>query len=95
MIETDLLTLRWPSRPFHVVANPPWSGAVDLLRQLTGPRSALITGRLVLPAGLVHQAEERRRGMGRRFAGRWVGDVPPYAFHPAPPGPAAVLDLRR
>jgi 23S rRNA (adenine-N6)-dimethyltransferase len=95
VVEQDLFLLRWPDRPFHVVANPPWAAAVTLLRLLTAPRSRLRSARLVLPAGLVQQAEHRRRGVGPGFWGRDRGVVPGSAFRPPPPGPAAVLELGR
>ncbi len=95
VVERDLYDLRWPTQPFHVVANPPWASVLQLLRLLTGPHSALQTARLVLPAGLTRQAEERRRGVGVDFAARWIGPVPAHAFVPPPPGHAAVLELGR
>ncbi|SDT40809.1 23S rRNA (adenine-N6)-dimethyltransferase [Friedmanniella luteola] len=96
VVEADLEEFRWPTRPFRVVANPPWTLGLPLLRTLTARRSALLTAHLVLPRGLVQQAAgSRRRGLGPEYAGSALDRVPPRAFSPPPPGPAGVLEVRR
>ncbi|WP_375424505.1 rRNA adenine N-6-methyltransferase family protein [uncultured Friedmanniella sp.] len=96
VVEADLADFRWPSRPFRVVANPPWSLGVLLLRSLTASDSALLSAHLVLPRGLVQQAAgARRRGLGPQYAADALRPFPREAFVPPPPGPAGVLEVRR
>lgn len=96
VVEADLEDFRWPAAAFRVVANPPWTLGVPLLRTLTSPHSALLSAHLVLPRGLVQQAAgSRRRGLGPGYAATALDRVPPRAFIPPPPGPGGVLEVRR
>lgn len=96
VVEADLEDFRWPDRPFRVVANPPWTLGVPLLRALTGRHSSLLSAHLVLPRGLVQQAAgSRRRGLGHGYAADALDRLPPQAFSPPPPGPGGVLAVRR
>lgn len=95
VVERDLTDLAWPHRPFRVVANPPWTLGLPLLRALTGRGSRLRSATLVLPLGLVLQVEEHRRGITGPYAGRLVYRLPRAALRPPPPGDAAILELRR
>lgn len=98
VLELDLLEFRLPSRPFRVLANPPWSLAKPLIRALTAPGSRLRTADLVLQRGLVSDLGRRTTaGPGRRerFQAEYHSSLPRSAFRPAPPGPAAVLRLTR
>lgn len=96
VVEADLADFRWPGRPFRVVANPPWTLGVPLLRALTARHSHLLSAHLVLPRGLVQQAAgPRGRGVGPEYAADALERVPPAAFDPPPPGPAGVLEVRR
>lgn len=54
VVETDLLSLRLPQRPFKVVANPPWSMAEEVRASLLGS-PCLVRADLVLPRWLVHR----------------------------------------
>jgi 23S rRNA (adenine-N6)-dimethyltransferase len=99
VVRADAADLRLPRRPFKVVANPPWSASVALLRRLTAPGSRLTGADLVLPRYLA----ERWASSAAPGAGRWhrhfevaiAGAVPRSAFRPPPPQPAALLTLRR
>lgn len=96
VVEADLEDFRWPSAAFRVVANPPWTLGVPLLRALTARGSTLLTAHLVLPRGLVQQAAgSRRRGLGPEYAASALDRLPQHAFTPPPPGPAGVLEVRR
>jgi 16S rRNA A1518/A1519 N6-dimethyltransferase RsmA/KsgA/DIM1 with predicted DNA glycosylase/AP lyase activity len=60
VIQTDVLSLRLPHRPFGVVASPPCAISSALLRVLLGSRSGLVAADLVL-----------QRAVVRRHVGRW------------------------
>lgn len=99
VIVADAADLRLPRRPFHVVANPPFSVTTALLRRLTAPGSRLVRADLVVPW---HVA--RRWAVGDApGANRWRREflavegrsLPRSAFMPPPPHGTAVLTIRR
>lgn len=99
VVSADASDLRLPRRPFHVVANPPFAITTALLRRLLGPRSLLVRADLIVPR---HVAARWAGGRGHahdRWSATFSADVTAYvpraAFRPAPPGPAAVLTIRR
>jgi len=96
VLELDLLTFRLPSRPFRVVANPPWSLAKPVIRMLTAPGSLLLGADLLLQRRLVNDVAARGTpGPGRRRFGCSVArTLPRGAFQPPPPHPAGVLRIR-
>jgi len=83
VVRTDLDRLRLPTRPFRVVANPPFGLTTSVVRRLTAPRSALIRADLVVPVATA--ARWQRSAAGARVARR----LPSHAF--SPPGPPAVV----
>jgi 23S rRNA (adenine-N6)-dimethyltransferase len=99
LVRADAADLRLPSRPFHVVANPPFSVTTPLLRRLLHRGSHLVSAHLVL------QEQAARRWASTQAPGwnRWSRDhvaelgpaVPRAAFRPSPPVPARVLIVRR
>ncbi|WP_407939704.1 rRNA adenine N-6-methyltransferase family protein [Microlunatus soli] len=98
VLELDLLDLRLPSRPFSVLANPPWSLAKPLIAALTAPGTRLGRADLVLQRGLVGDLGRKGTagtGSRRRYRAEYLTSVPRWAFSPAPPAPAAVLRLHR
>jgi 23S rRNA (adenine-N6)-dimethyltransferase len=99
VVRVDASDLRLPTRPFRVVANPPFGITMAVVRRLVAPGSRLARADLVLP-----QHYARRWAEGRApGAARWqrtfdlrVGDhVPRSAFVPAPPSDASMLMIRR
>ena len=99
VLQVDASDLRLPTRPFRVVANPPFAITTAVLKRLLGPGSRLQSAHLVVPA---HVAARWSSGRGtaadrwqRAFAARHGGPVPVGAFVPHPPRPAAVLRLER
>lgn len=92
VVEADALTLRWPSRPFRVVASPPYVISAPLLRLLLAPGSRLIAADLVLQRAVVRRAIERA---DRRWTMRAGLSVPRCAFRPPPRVDSAVLVIRR
>jgi 23S rRNA (adenine-N6)-dimethyltransferase len=99
VVRADATDLRLPRRPFHVVANPPFTATNAVLRRLLAPGSRLWSADLVLPL----HAVERWSGGRAPGAGRWRSYVEPrsggelgrQAFRPPPPGRVGVLQLRR
>jgi 23S rRNA (adenine-N6)-dimethyltransferase len=92
VVETDVLALRLPSRPFRVVASPPYSIASALLRQLLAPHSALIAADLVLQRAVVRRYVDQPPRWWDVRAGR---PLPRNAFRPPPQVDSAVLLVRR
>lgn len=88
VVERDLRALRWPRRPFVVVANPPWS-LLEELRAGLEAEPHLRAAHLVVP-----------RWLARRWATRYAhvalgGSVRAEAFTPPAPTGAAVVVLHR
>ena len=99
VVQADAADLRLPTRPFHVVANPPFGVSVAILRRLTSPHSRLVRADIIVP---------------RHTAERWVYGNPPGAqrwrkefscsigpvlsrssFNPPPPNDVAILIIRK
>jgi 23S rRNA (adenine-N6)-dimethyltransferase len=99
VVRADAADLRLPLRPFHVVANPPFSATSAVLRRLLHPGSRLVSADLVLD----ERAIGRWIGSAAPAAPRWqqefavvVGDrLPRHAFDPPPDVRCRVLTLRR
>jgi 23S rRNA (adenine-N6)-dimethyltransferase len=99
VVRADGSDIRLPRRPFRVVANPPFSIGVALLRRLTAPGSRLERADIIVPR---HMAERWVSGRGPG-AGRWERDfvcsigltIPRSAFIPPPPNGVAVLIIQR
>lgn len=92
VLECDLLSVPLPGRPFRVVANPPYAVGTELVRRLTGRRSALTRADLVLPRWLARRHQARPP---RGFSIELGRHVPAAAFDPAPRSDSVVLELRR
>jgi 23S rRNA (adenine-N6)-dimethyltransferase len=99
VVQTDGADIRLPRRPFRVVANPPFSIGVALLRRLTAPGSRLDRADIIVPK---HMAERWVSGRAPGV-GRWQKDyvcsigltIPRSAFIPPPPNAVAVLTIQR
>jgi 23S rRNA (adenine-N6)-dimethyltransferase len=87
VVTADVRRVRWPRRPFTVVANPPWS-ALEEIRAALERQPRLRAAHLVVP---------------RWLARRWdaahphvlvAGSVRAEAFTPPAPTGAAVVVLR-
>ena len=99
LVRADAADLRLPRRPFHVVANPPFSITTAILRRLLHPSSRLASAHLVLKV----DTARRWTSPSAPGAGRWQRQVEPTlgvrvprsAFHPAPPVDCRMLHLQR
>jgi 23S rRNA (adenine-N6)-dimethyltransferase len=94
VVVQDLTEWKLPSRPFRVVANPPFAVLATLLRLLTAPHSQLVRADIVVPD---HVAARWARGAvaSRGFTARRSRILSPFAFQPPSSRPAAVLTLYR
>ncbi len=96
VVRTDLRRLRLPSRPFRVVASPPYRACSDLV-------ALLLTSDRLLSADLVLQRAAARRLVasppGRRHTSQYMFalgmPMPRRAFVPAPHVDSVVLQVRR
>jgi 23S rRNA (adenine-N6)-dimethyltransferase len=99
VVQADAADLRLPTRPFKVVANPPFGISVALLKRLVAPGSRLVRADVIVPW---HTARRWAQGAGPG-AGRWgvtfstgLGrPIPRTAFSPAAPSAVALLVLTR
>jgi len=92
VVHADAAGLRLPSRPFRVVASPPYGIAAGLLGLLLAPGSRLVAADLVLQRAVVRKHASRR---ARGFRVSVGPPVPRRAFRPPPRVDSAVLIIRR
>lgn len=99
VVVADAADLRLPTRPFRVVANPPFGVSAALLRRLVAPGSRLVRADVVVPW---HTARRWVRGQApgaarweRTFSARLGRPLPRHAFSPPPPNGVALLVLER
>ncbi|MDQ3628944.1 MAG: rRNA adenine N(6)-methyltransferase family protein [Actinomycetota bacterium] len=99
VVQADALDARLPSRPFRVVANPPYAISSPLLRRLLARGSSMRSADLVLQRAVVNRYVSGSGHGGQRW--RQVYDaqlglrLPRRAFTPVPIVDSAVLRLRR
>lgn len=95
VVRADLETLRWPGRPFQVVASPPYNLTTQLVRRLLSMPN-LRAADLVLQRAAARRLAAEPPG---RHAHAYTLDlgisVPRRAFHPPPRVDSVVLRIRR
>jgi 23S rRNA (adenine-N6)-dimethyltransferase len=99
VVRADLSELRYPRRPYRVVASPPYGLSSAVLRSLLASGSRLVGADLVLQRAVVH----RYLAGQAPGAGRWLRTfdltagraLPRRAFRPPPAVDSAVLVIRR
>jgi 23S rRNA (adenine-N6)-dimethyltransferase len=99
VVRADAGDLWLPTRPFRVVANPPFAITASLLRRLVAPGSRLVRADIIVPW---HTARRWATGSGpgyarwgRTFAVELGRPVPRAAFRPPPPSGVAILTISR
>lgn len=99
VVHADAADLKLPRRPFRVVANPPFSIVVQLMKRLVAPGSRLIRADLVVPCHVAKRwVEGRVPGAARwhlDFEVRIARSISPHAFRPRPPYPVCLLVIER
>jgi len=101
VVEADAALVPLPRRPFHVVANPPFSLTTLLCRRLLGDPAVRLAGAdLILEWGAARRlaAPQARGAEAHRWATRYeirlVKRIPAAAFSPPPASDAAHLEIR-
>jgi 23S rRNA (adenine-N6)-dimethyltransferase len=98
VVQVDLAELRFPGRPFRVVANPPYACSAVLLRALLSPHSYLTSADLILPRAVVRRYAQGRAPAANRWLRRWSAaagaSLPRSAFQPPPTVDSQVLVIR-
>jgi 23S rRNA (adenine-N6)-dimethyltransferase len=98
VIQADARSLRLPSRPFRVVASPPYTITADLLDMLLAAGNRLVAADLVLQRAVVRKyADQHAPGVARRARAHRMRTglvLPRYAFRPPPRVDSAVLVVR-
>ncbi|WP_436698833.1 rRNA adenine N-6-methyltransferase family protein [Nocardioides sp. BYT-33-1] len=96
VVRCDLRDLRLPSRPFRVVASPPYSLSTPLVRLLLGT-DRLLSADLVLQSATARRiaAAPPRARHARRYRLRVGRAVPRAAFRPPPRVDSVVLRVER
>jgi 23S rRNA (adenine-N6)-dimethyltransferase len=104
VVESDVLAMRLPRRPFRVVASPPYSVSTPLLRLLLAPGSRLTAADLVLQRAAARRFCEGDPGgagysrgggrLGRPWELRLGLPLPRRAFTPPPRVDSVVLVAR-
>ena len=99
VVRADASDLRLPKRPFRVVANPPFSITVSLLRRLVSPGSRLVRADVIVPW---HTARRWVSASGpgsnrwaRTFEAKLGRPLPRSALRPQPPNGVAILTITR
>lgn len=96
VVRCDLRELRLPSRPFRVVASPPYQLSTEVVRLLLGS-DRLLSADLVLQRGAARRLAERppRARHARRYRLGTGMPVPRRAFRPPPRVDSVVLRISR
>lgn len=93
VVRADVRDLRLPTRPFHVVANPPFDGVSAVLARLTARGSRLERADLVVPrsVAIVWHRRLTRPGSAHRVTG--IRPLPRSVFTPRPRIDCCVLTI--
>jgi 23S rRNA (adenine-N6)-dimethyltransferase len=98
VVRADATDMRLPTRPFGVVANPPFGAITAILRRLVARGSRLTHAHVVVPLYVAERwAGGSAPGQGawkHAFDVRIAGAVPVDAFRPPISRTAAVLTIR-
>jgi 23S rRNA (adenine-N6)-dimethyltransferase len=99
VVQADAVDLRFPGRPFRVVASPPYGITADLMDLLLTAGSRLTAADLVLQRAVVRKyaagGVSRPARRARAYQMRAGLMVPRRAFRPPPRVDSAVLVVRR
>jgi 23S rRNA (adenine-N6)-dimethyltransferase len=99
VVHADAASMRFPRRPFRVVASPPYAISSPLLRLLLAPSSRLTAADLVLQRAVVRRYADGRAAVPGRWERQWRVQagrpLPRRAFRPSPGVDSAVLVVRR
>ena len=95
VVRADLADLRWPRKPFRVVASPPYNHTSQLVRRLLS-LPQLHAADLVLQKAAAARLVQAPRGRHAHAYSLTLGmPVPRKAFNPPPKVDSVVLQIRR
>jgi 23S rRNA (adenine-N6)-dimethyltransferase len=98
VVAADAADLRLPRQAFRVVANPPFTIAMAVVRRLVAPGSRLVAADLVVPRHVANRWCSGAAGGERRWGAQFDASlgmaVPARSFHPAVERDAVVLRIR-
>lgn len=95
VVRADVRDLRLPSRPFRVVANPPFEGISAILARLTSRASRLERADLVVPRSVAVAWQRRLLRPGGAWSVTTITPVPRSAFTPRPRIDCCVMVVER
>ncbi|MDW3216540.1 MAG: rRNA adenine N-6-methyltransferase family protein [Ilumatobacteraceae bacterium] len=95
VVRADVRDLRLPTRPFGVVANPPFDGISAILVRLTSPGSRLERADLVVPRSVASVWRRRLDRPEGRWAVSTVTPLPRSAFRPRPRIDTCIITIVR
>jgi 23S rRNA (adenine-N6)-dimethyltransferase len=98
VVHADAASLRLPSRPFRVVASPPYGITASLLGLLLARGTRLVAADLVLQRAVVRKYADghgSKAAAARAFSLSAGLPLPRRAFRPPPQVDSAVLVVRR
>ncbi len=99
VVQADAARMPWPSRPFRIVASPPYGISAPLLRRMLRPDSRLVAADLVLQRAVVNRWASPTAPAATRWLRRYTAEIglrlPRSAFDPRPRVDSAVLVVRR
>lgn len=99
VVVADVLDLRLPTRPFRVVANPPFATSTAVLKRLVAPGSRLVRADVVVPWHTAQRWLAGRAPGSRRWSSQFTvrrgRPLPRSAFSPPPPAGVAIVVIER
>ena len=95
VVRADVRDLRLPSRPFRVVANPPFDGISAILVRLTSGSSRLQRADLVVPRSVALVWQRRLARPRSAWLVTTTAPIPRSAFTPRPRIDTCVMTIER
>ena len=95
VVRADVRDLRLPTRPFRVVANPPFDGVSAVLVRLTSRGSRMVRADLVVPRSVATAWRRRLLRPGSQWAVTAVAPLPRSAFTPRPRIDCCIMVIER
>lgn len=95
VVRADVRDLRLPTRPFRVIANPPFDGVSAVLVRLTSRGSRLQRADLVVPRSVATAWNRRLLRAGSGFSVAAIRPLPRSAFTPRPRIDCCVMVIER
>jgi 23S rRNA (adenine-N6)-dimethyltransferase len=95
VVRADIRDLRLPTRPFRVVANPPFAGISAILVRLTSSGSRLARADLVVPRSVALVWQRRLARPHSAWLVSALTPIPRSAFTPRPRIDTCIMRIER